>query len=158
MTIVYIGLGSNLDDPEAQVRSAIQELAIIPQCRVVVVSSLYESPPLGPQDQPDYINAVVKLETSLSAEELLEQMQKIEQQHGRQHERHWGPRTLDLDLLLYDQMIINTEHLTVPHPQIASRAFVLCPLLEVAADIKIPGLGLAQPLLDKLVDVDVVRL
>jgi len=158
MTIVYIGLGSNLDDPEAQVRSAIQELAIIPQCRVVAVSSMYESPPLGPQDQPDYINAVVKLETSLSAEELLEQMQKIERQHGRRRERHWGPRTLDLDLLLYDQMTIDTEHLTVPHPRIASRAFVLCPLLEVAADIEIPGLGLAQSLLDKLVEVDVVRL
>jgi 2-amino-4-hydroxy-6-hydroxymethyldihydropteridine diphosphokinase len=158
MAIVYIGLGSNLDDPKAQVRLAIQELAIIPQCRVIAVSSLYQSPPLGPQDQPDYINAVVKLETLLPAQDLLEQMQQIELQHGRQHGRHWGPRTLDLDLLLYDLMTINTVQLTVPHPHIASRAFVLCPLLELAPDVEIPGRGLAQTLLEKLAVVDVLRL
>jgi len=157
MAIVYIGLGSNLEDPLTQVSTAMAELAVIPESRVHARSSLYKSPPMGPQDQPDFINAVVKLETLLSAQNLLAYMQLIEQQHGRHRDRRWGPRTLDLDLLLYDKMKINEDNLIVPHPHIAARGFVLCPLLELDPGIDIPDLGLAQALLDNLGVINVAR-
>ncbi|MDN5969650.1 MAG: 2-amino-4-hydroxy-6-hydroxymethyldihydropteridine diphosphokinase, partial [Enterobacterales bacterium] len=114
MTRVYIALGSNLANPLHQVQSALNALAELPQTKLIATSSLYRTPPLGPQDQPDYLNAVVALDTDLSAENLLDHTQKIEQEHGRvRKDERWGPRTLDLDILLFGDEIINTERLTV---------------------------------------------
>jgi 2-amino-4-hydroxy-6-hydroxymethyldihydropteridine diphosphokinase len=144
---IFIGLGSNLADPESQVHAAQKALQTLPETQWVASSSLYKSPPMGPQDQPDYINAVIELETMLSPHNLLDCLQQIEQQQGRVRERHWGERTLDLDLLLYGDKIIADDRLQVPHPGIAQRAFVIYPLAEIAADIVIPGKGLITTLL-----------
>lgn len=134
----YIGLGSNLDNPQHQVGRAIQELGELPGTLDVLSSSLYGSVPMGPQDQPDYVNAVAAITTSLSAHDLLGQLQRLEQLHRRVRERHWGPRTLDLDILLYGQEIIQTDDLIVPHPWMAERNFVLIPLYEIAPDLTLP--------------------
>jgi 2-amino-4-hydroxy-6-hydroxymethyldihydropteridine diphosphokinase len=147
---VYIGLGSNLDDPKRQVRYALQVLTGLPGSTLCRYSSLYRSPPMGPQDQPDYINAVAELETGLSAAELLSLLQAIENQQGRvRGAARWGPRTLDLDILIYGQAQIKAPELTVPHPGIAERPFVLYPLAEIAPDLEIPGCGALQELLDR---------
>lgn len=138
---VFIGLGSNLADPESQVHAAKKALHTLPETQWIASSSLYKSPPMGPQDQPDYINAVIELETLLSPHDLLDCLQQIEQQQGRVRERHWGERTLDLDLLLYGNEVIADDRLQVPHPGIAKRAFVIYPLAEITADIVIPGKG-----------------
>ncbi len=137
--LAYIGLGSNLEAPAEQIKTALTDLQSLPATQLLKTSSLYASPPMGPQDQPDYINAVALLDTSMSAHELLDALQAIEQQHGRQRKRHWGERTLDLDILLYDQQMIQDERLSVPHPGLTQRAFVIYPLLEIAGDISIPG-------------------
>ncbi|MBZ5488804.1 2-amino-4-hydroxy-6-hydroxymethyldihydropteridine diphosphokinase [Halomonas aquamarina] len=131
VSLAYIGLGSNLENPLTQVRQAISELAALPLSQLHRASSLYASRPVGPQDQPDFINAVVALETRLSPLALLDQLQGLEQRHRRRRERHWGPRTLDLDLLLYDQETIAHPRLRVPHPHMQARAFVLAPLAEL---------------------------
>jgi 2-amino-4-hydroxy-6-hydroxymethyldihydropteridine diphosphokinase len=144
---VFIGLGSNLADPEAQVKTAIADIERLAAVQLLSGSSLYKSPPMGPQDQPDYINAVVEIETTLSAHELLDKLQDIEQQHGRLRQRHWGERTLDLDLLIYGDSQIDDQRLQVPHPGIAQRAFVLYPLAEIAPELVIPGLGQTNTLL-----------
>lgn len=141
-TTAYIGLGSNLDDPAAQVSRALDELDGIEGVRLTAASRLYHNPPMGPQDQPDYVNAVARLQTRLPAEALLEALLAIEQVHGRvRGGQHWGPRTLDLDLLVYGDAVIESARLTVPHPGLAERAFVLYPLQEVAPDLVIPRLG-----------------
>lgn len=137
--LAYIGLGSNLESPVEQLREALKELATLPLSRLVAASSLYASRPVGPQDQPDFINAVAALETRLSPLALLDQLQALEQQHRRRRQRHWGPRTLDLDLLLYANNAIDVPRLQLPHPQMAARAFVLLPLAEIA-----PSLNLFQ--------------
>ncbi|NQY26546.1 MAG: 2-amino-4-hydroxy-6-hydroxymethyldihydropteridine diphosphokinase [Piscirickettsiaceae bacterium] len=144
---VYIGLGSNLGDPIAQVKSAIAALNNLECVSVIACSSLYASPPMGPQDQPDYINAVAELATRLSAHELLDQLQAVEQQQGRMRNRHWGERTLDLDLLVYGERVIDDDRLHVPHPGIALRSFVLYPLAEIAPDLEIPKLPSMKQLL-----------
>ena len=133
-----IGLGSNLQSPVEQVRTALTELNTLPQSHLLRASSLYRSSPMGPADQPDYINAVALIETTLTAHELLQQLQRIEQQHQRVRERHWGPRTLDLDLLLYGDECINSADLVVPHPGLCERNFVLIPLFEIAPDLRLP--------------------
>lgn len=138
---VFIGLGSNLDNPQQQILSAIDDIAAIEQTSLAQQSSLYSSPPMGPQDQPDYINAVIAVETELSPHDLLDALQQIEQKHGRIRKRHWGERTLDLDILLFADKVIEDERLTVPHPGISDRAFVVYPLAEIAPDLQIPGLG-----------------
>lgn len=138
---VFIGLGSNLDDPAAQLESALQALDALPESQLIQRSSLYKSPPMGPQDQPDYINAVAEIDTTLSAHELLAQLQALELAHGRTRRRHWGERTLDLDILLYEQLQIADETLTIPHPGIAVRPFVLYPLAELAPNLCVPGRG-----------------
>ncbi|PLN14218.1 2-amino-4-hydroxy-6-hydroxymethyldihydropteridine diphosphokinase, partial [Klebsiella pneumoniae] len=116
MTLVYIALGSNLASPLEQVQAAIRALGEIPHSRVVAVSSFYRTPPLGPQDQPDYLNAAVALETALPPETLLDHTQRIELQQGRVRKaERWGPRTLDLDIMLFGDAVINSERLTVPH-------------------------------------------
>ncbi len=134
----FIGLGSNLEDPLDQVRRALQELAGLEDCQLTCHSSLYRSDPVGPPGQPDYINAVAELKTLLPAHELLDRMQAIEQAHRRVRKQHWGPRTLDLDLLLYGEEVIDSERLQVPHPFIRERSFVLYPLAEIAPDLVFP--------------------
>ena len=158
MTAAYIGLGSNMEDPRGQVQTAMDELDALPQSRLTGRSSLYRSAPLGPQDQPDFINAVAKLETRLEPADLLARIQGIEQRHGRRRDRRWGPRTLDLDLLLYGDMTIDQPGLTVPHPGIAARNFVLRPLIEIDPAVVIPGRGLARDLLASLAPADAGRL
>ncbi|TBL76806.1 2-amino-4-hydroxy-6-hydroxymethyldihydropteridine diphosphokinase [Obesumbacterium proteus] len=139
MTRVYIALGSNLANPLHQVQSALNALAELPQTKLITTSSLYRTPPLGPQDQPDYLNAVVALDTDLSAENLLDHTQKIELEHGRvRKDERWGPRTLDLDILLFGDEIINTERLTVPHYDMKNRQFMLYPLAEIAPELHFP--------------------
>lgn len=141
----FIGLGSNLDNPVQHVQKAMNELAELQSCRVIKCSSLYRSDPVGPQDQPDFINAVAEIETSLEAHLLLDQLQSLEQKHQRVRERHWGPRTLDLDLLLYGTEIISTERLNVPHPFMHERSFVLYPLAEISPVQEFPdGRQLSQ--------------
>jgi len=156
--IAFIGLGSNLDNPESRVTRAIQELDKLPRSTVRAMSSLYRSSPMGPQDQPDYVNAVVQLATGLSPEALLDQLQRVEQVHARTRDQHWGPRTLDLDILLYGDDVIETEHLQVPHPGLALRDFVLYPLAEIDDCIAVPGLGSVKSLLEHCPRGDLVRL
>ncbi|MDD9817021.1 MAG: 2-amino-4-hydroxy-6-hydroxymethyldihydropteridine diphosphokinase [Gammaproteobacteria bacterium] len=151
MTPAYIGLGSNLQEPRKQLRRALAALRKLPASRLDAVSSLYSSAPVGPQDQPFYLNAVARLETELPPRELLAQMRRIERRQGRTREaERWQARTLDLDLLLYGDECIAGEELTVPHPEIGSRAFVLYPLYELAPELRIPGLGKLPALLPQV--------
>ncbi|MDM2847257.1 2-amino-4-hydroxy-6-hydroxymethyldihydropteridine diphosphokinase [Citrobacter sp. Cpo074] len=136
---VYIALGSNLASPLEQVNAAVKAIGEIPDSRIVAVSSFYRTPPLGPQDQPDYLNAAVALETTLAPEELLSHTQRIELQQGRVRKaERWGPRTLDLDIMLFGDEVINTERLTVPHYDMKNRGFMLWPLAEIAPDLIFP--------------------
>lgn len=139
----WVGIGSNLGDPRARVAQAFEDLAALPGSRLVGRSALYRSRPMGPQDQPDYVNAVAGLVTRQAAEELLAALHGIEERHGRRRSAadRWGPRTLDLDLLLYGERVIDRPGLRVPHPGIAERNFVLLPLASVAPDVTVPGLG-----------------
>lgn len=155
----YIGLGSNLDNPELQLKIALAALNEIPGVSLVQSSSFYRSKPLGPSDQPDFINAVVLLASDLTAMELLGRLQLIENRQGRDRDgQRWGPRTLDLDILLYGNEIINEAELTVPHPEIRHRNFVLMPLLELDPDIEIPGLGRAEELLEDIGTGGIIKL
>ncbi|MBT0726225.1 2-amino-4-hydroxy-6-hydroxymethyldihydropteridine diphosphokinase [Rosenbergiella australiborealis] len=134
MVRVYIALGSNLRDPLEQCRRAIDALAALPMSTLVATSSFYRTPPYGPQDQPDFLNAVVVLDTALSPLALLDHTQRIEQEQGRERkDERWGPRTLDLDLLLFGDLTLNTERLILPHYDMHNRAFMLVPLAEVAS-------------------------
>ncbi|MBA1277070.1 2-amino-4-hydroxy-6-hydroxymethyldihydropteridine diphosphokinase [Stutzerimonas stutzeri] len=133
MERVYIGLGSNLAEPREQLRGALRALADVPSSRLVAVSSLYASDPLGPPDQPRYNNAVAALDTSLAPLDLLDALQAIEKAQGRERKaERWGPRTLDLDILLFGDRLLNEPRLTVPHYHLHARAFVLYPLAEIA--------------------------
>lgn len=151
MTLAYIALGSNLASPLVQVQAAIHALGEIPHSRVVNVSSFYRTPPLGPQDQPDYLNAAVALETTLSPEALLDHTQRIELQQGRVRKaERWGPRTLDLDIMLFGDALINSERLTVPHYDMRNRGFMLWPLFEIAPDLHFPDGMALRAVLDDL--------
>ena len=141
--IAFVGLGSNLSDPCNQVLRAMQALQSLPHTRMVARSSLYRSAPIGYLQQPDFINAVAQLETALSPRALLDALLALEQACGRTRDVHNGPRTLDLDLLLYDDLQHHEHGLTLPHPQMHQRAFVMRPLLEIAPDCRIPGVSLA---------------
>ncbi len=144
----YIGLGSNLDDPVQNIGSARQAILSLQDVEEIAFSPLYISRPVGPQDQPDYVNAVMHIKTQLPALNLLKQLQQIENAHGRVRSVRWGARTLDLDVLLYDQQIIKEPDLIVPHPEMANRAFVLYPLADIAdRDLSIPGDGRLAELL-----------
>ena len=155
----YIGLGSNLDNPELQLDTALGALDNIPDTRLVENSSFYRSAPLGPGNQPDFINAVALIDTGLTAGQLLVRLQSIENRQGRVREgQRWGPRTLDLDLLLYGSLVIEEPELTVPHPGIRHRNFVLMPLLELAPDLEIPGLGRVDDMLDAVGRSGITRL
>jgi 2-amino-4-hydroxy-6-hydroxymethyldihydropteridine diphosphokinase len=142
----YIGLGSNLDDPEGQLRQALEALRQLPQSRLTAVSPFYRSRPMGPADQPDYVNAVAMLDTCLEPLALLDALQGIEQQQGRVRTgERWGPRTLDLDLLLYGAEVIAHPRLTVPHPGMKERLFVLRPLADLTPELVLPdGSTVAQ--------------
>ncbi|MBI4357255.1 MAG: 2-amino-4-hydroxy-6-hydroxymethyldihydropteridine diphosphokinase [Gammaproteobacteria bacterium] len=135
---VYVGLGSNLNHPIRQIEEAFQNLSNIPSTRVLKVSPLYQSKPLGPPLQPDYINAVVLLLTELSPPQLMEHLQSIEKKQGRIKTIPWGPRTIDCDLLLYGTLTLKTDALQIPHPGLKLRAFVLKPLLDIAPDLVLP--------------------
>jgi 2-amino-4-hydroxy-6-hydroxymethyldihydropteridine diphosphokinase len=158
--LAYVALGSNLKQPLIQVSQALTELAALPGCELTARSSLYRTRPVGPSEQPDYINAVVALTSRLPSHDLLDALQSLEQRHGRVREgERWGPRTLDLDLLLYGDAMISTTRLHVPHPRMAARAFVLYPLAEIAPeDLDIPGCGRLQELLRLVSEDDVERL
>ncbi len=145
--VAYIGLGSNLDGPRAQLQRAFGELAELPHTQLLQHSMLYGSRPLGPADQPDYVNAVAAVRTALQPLQLLDALQAVEQAHHRVREQHWGPRTLDLDLLLYGEDVIDLDRLRVPHSEMHRRDFVLRPLLEIAPGIGIPGRDAAASLL-----------
>jgi 2-amino-4-hydroxy-6-hydroxymethyldihydropteridine diphosphokinase len=152
VTVAYVGLGSNLEDPARQVETALQELDRLPHTRLVKRSSLHRTEPVGYADQPDFINAVAQLETGLPAERLLAELQEVEARHGRARSFPNAPRTLDLDLLLYGNARIASPELTVPHPRMHERAFVLKPLLEIA-----PQLPLTSQL-DACADQEVERI
>ena len=138
----YIGLGSNLQGPARQVVSTLDALCDIPATRVFGQSSLYRSSPLGGIEQPDFVNAVAAVLTTLGPRELLDEMQAIERSCGRERGgQRWGPRVIDLDLLVYSGAVCREDGLTIPHPGIAERNFVLLPLREIAPDLLIPGLG-----------------
>jgi 2-amino-4-hydroxy-6-hydroxymethyldihydropteridine diphosphokinase len=132
VTTAYVGIGSNLDDPRTHVLQALKDLERLPHTRLVKQSSLYRSAPVGHAPQPDFINAVARLETGLPAERLLAELQEIEARHGRTRSFPNAPRTLDLDLLLFGNATLDTPMLRIPHPRMHERAFVLKPLLEIA--------------------------
>ena len=136
-----------MQSPKQQIKSAIKSISEIPEIQVLKVSSLYKSKPVGPQGQNDYINAVIKIETDFMPLELLDCMQDIENQHGRIRKEHWGPRILDLDILIFGKKIIQDKKLTIPHPEIEKRPFVLVPLAEIDSNCSIPGIGLISDLL-----------
>lgn len=144
----YVGIGSNLEDPASQVRRAIEGLGSVPETRLVAVSDLYRNPPLGPQDQPDYVNAVAGLLTRLSPEELLVELHRLEDSQGRTRTEgdRWGPRIIDLDLLVFGHRTINKPGLNLPHPGISERNFVLFPLCDIAPTLAVPGQGIVNQL------------
>jgi len=147
---VYIGLGSNLEQPAGQLQAAIKALATLPDSSLIQVSSFYASQPLGPADQPDYLNAVAALDTRLQPLELLDCLQQIELQQGRQRKaERWGPRTLDLDILLFGQQVIDVPRLQVPHYHLQERPFVLYPLAEIAPDLQLPDGRVLREMLQK---------
>ncbi|NND66612.1 MAG: 2-amino-4-hydroxy-6-hydroxymethyldihydropteridine diphosphokinase [Halioglobus sp.] len=132
MSRAYIGLGSNLDNPLAQLRRATKTLAALRETTLARTSSIYSSRAVGPGAQPDYLNAAVALDTALEPLALLRELQAIEDTQGRRRAERWGARTLDLDLLLYDDLVLETTELTLPHPRLAERDFVLYPLAEIS--------------------------
>jgi 2-amino-4-hydroxy-6-hydroxymethyldihydropteridine diphosphokinase len=158
VTVAFVGLGANLGEPQRQVQQAYRELDAIAHTRVVRTSSLYRSEPLGFADQPRFVNAVAQVETGLPAGRLLAELQAVEARHGRSRSFANAPRTLDLDLLLFGNVVIDTASLQVPHPRMHERAFVLLPLLEIAPDVAIPGQGPARLLLEKCTNQGVEKL
>ena len=155
----YIGLGSNLQGPAGQIESALDELREIPETKVISRSSLYRSSPLGGIEQPDFVNAVAAVLTTLGPRDLLRNLKAIERRRGRERNgQRWGPRVIDLDLLVFSRAVLSEAGLSIPHPGIAERNFVLLPLREIAPDLVIPGLGRvasivineAEPAIDRI--------
>ena len=136
-----IGLGSNLGDREANLRQALEHLAQTPDTAVVRASSLYDTEPVGVEEQPHFLNAVAQLETQLSPHQLLWNLKLIERRLGRVRSQRWGPRTLDLDLLLYEDLVLDEDDLQIPHPELAKRSFVLVPLVELDPLLVHPATG-----------------
>ncbi|MDH5765899.1 MAG: 2-amino-4-hydroxy-6-hydroxymethyldihydropteridine diphosphokinase [Gammaproteobacteria bacterium] len=152
MAIVYVGLGSNLDNPAKQIRQAVKTIAEHEGIHLLSNSGLFSSAALTwhNEPQPDYMNAVIKFETAMTPHKLLDTLQAIENSQGRVRNQKWGARTLDLDILLYDQLELNDERLTIPHPEITQRAFVLYPLNSIDKNLQIPGFGYLADLLNKV--------
>ncbi len=156
--LAYIGLGSNLNNPKAQIEKALSAINRAEEVSLKEVSSFYESKPLLDMPGPNYINAVCGVETSLSSIDLLDVCQIIEDDQKRVREVKWGSRTIDLDILLYEQQVISNERLSIPHPEIANRAFVLVPLHEIDKEIKVPLLGPVKKLVDRINTDDLKKL
>jgi 2-amino-4-hydroxy-6-hydroxymethyldihydropteridine diphosphokinase len=155
----YIGVGSNLQDPQARVLAAFAALARIADTRVILTSPLYTSPPFGPPAQPDYVNAVAGVLTQLGSGELLGQLRSIESRFGRpERHEHWGPRVIDLDLLVFGRERRREPQLTLPHPGIVERNFVLYPLADIAPDLDVPGLGRVSELQRRVAPAGLQRL
>lgn len=159
MIDAFIGLGSNLDNPEQQLVQALAALSHLPDSQLIASSSLYLTKPMGPADQPNYVNAVAQLRTHLSPQYLLQQLQFIECQHGRiRNGERWGARTLDLDILLYGNQVIESASLTVPHYGMRQRNFVLYPLAEIAPALSLPDGTLLSTLLQQVAYDDMIQL
>ncbi|MCF6217613.1 MAG: 2-amino-4-hydroxy-6-hydroxymethyldihydropteridine diphosphokinase [Gammaproteobacteria bacterium] len=155
---VFIGLGSNLNQPVEQLKQAVATLTAAANLEGVKLSSFYSGKPMGPQDQPDYVNAVFQMETSLAPRPLLYLLQQVENGQGRIRERRWGERTLDLDILLYGERTVNLPELTIPHIGLSKRNFVLYPLHEIAPDLMIPQLGPLAELITACPQADLQRI
>lgn len=158
MSTAYIALGANLGDPAATVDAAFKAISALPQTRLVACSALYRTAPVGITEQPEFINAAARVETALAPEALLDALLAIEQQFGRVRELRNGPRTLDLDVLLYDDLVLDTPRLTLPHPRLHLRAFVLYPLADVGPELRIPGRGTLAAWLPAVANQGIVRL
>ena len=156
--LAYVGLGSNLEDPVRQVQRGFEELARLTGTRLLKQSSFYRTAPVGKADQPDFVNAVALLQTTLAPADLLGHLLAIEARHGRVRAERNGPRTLDLDLLLFGDQIVRATGLEIPHPRMHERAFVLLPLAEVSPDAVIPGHGRVIELLASVADQRVTRI
>ncbi len=154
----FVALGANLGDPAQQVRQGLADLAHLPQTRLMRHSCLYRSKPMGYLQQPDFINAVAALQTKLTPRKLLDRLLEIETRHGRTRDFKNAPRTLDLDLLLYDGLVMHAPGLSLPHPRMGERAFVLAPLAEIAPDYPIPGQGTVRSCLAKVDSSGIIRL
>ena len=155
---VYLGLGANVEAPQAQLVRALDALKVHPAMTLEAVSGFYQSRPHGPQNQPDFVNAVALIDTELSPWDLLDTLKAQEQQQGRSAGEHWGPRPLDLDILVYGDVVVADARLIVPHPRLAERPFVLWPLAELAPALMVPGLGLVQDLKATCPDEDIKAL
>lgn len=158
MNLAYVALGANLGDPASTVRAAFGALANLPESRVVHTSSLYRTAPVGLAEQPDFINAVAALETTLAPESLLDALLDLENRFGRLRAEKNGPRTLDLDLLLYNDQFLDLPRLQLPHPRLHLRAFVLQPLAEIAPELEIPGRGKIAAWLPAVANQGIARL
>lgn len=154
MTLAYIGLGSNLSDPQQQLNQAKAAIAALPDTHIKQCSSIYQSPAMTLDNEPqnDYLNAVIAIDTTLDAEQLLEQLQRIEDAQGRVRDKRWGARTIDLDILLYGNLQISTELLNLPHAEMHKRRFVLEPLQQIAPQLRIPAQAELQTLLQAVQD------
>lgn len=158
MSAAYLSLGSNLGDREANIRKALDLLAVNSDIRLLKASSLYETAPVGKTDQEDFINAVALIETDREPASLLQTILGIERETGRVRNFRWGPRVIDIDILLYDGAMINAPELTIPHPEMMNRAFVLTPLAEIAPDLELPGGLRPSEALEQLEDQGVRKL
>ena len=156
--LAYIGLGSNLKDPKLQIETALKALNEVDGILVTKISSFYESKPLLDMPGPNFINAVCKVDTSLSARDLLDVCQQIEDNQKRVREVKWGSRTIDLDILLYEQQVISSDRLSIPHPEMIDRAFVMVPLYEIDKEINVPLLGPVKKLIDRVNKLDVKKI
>ena len=158
LVTAFIALGANVGDPASQIRAGLRALAALPQTKLAGQSSLYRNPPEGGMDQPEYVNAVARVETALGPRELLERLLEIERAHGRAREYPNSPRTLDLDIALYGERVVDEPGLTIPHPRMAGRSFVMLPLAEIAPDAVVPGKGRVADLAAKLNASGLVKL
>ena len=156
MTLAYIALGSNLNEPIAQLDAAVQAISELSQTQLVQVSPYYGSKPMGPQDQPDYVNAVLSIETNLSPLALLDELQRIENEQGRIRLRRWGERTLDLDILLYGNLEMQSERLTLPHYDMQNREFVIVPLFDIAPQLVLPNGSAVRNLREKFAQHEMI--
>jgi 2-amino-4-hydroxy-6-hydroxymethyldihydropteridine diphosphokinase len=157
--LAYIGIGSNLDDPEQQVRGAIDALRRLPRSTFVGASRLYRTAPWGRADQPAFVNAAASVSTALAPRELLDALLAIERAHGRTRDgERWGPRVIDLDILVYGDATLDEPGLRVPHPRLAERAFALLPLADLDPDLEIPGLGSVRRLAERVDAADCIAL
>jgi 2-amino-4-hydroxy-6-hydroxymethyldihydropteridine diphosphokinase len=158
LVTAFIALGSNLGDPEAQIRGALSTLAAMLETRLVRHSSLYRNPPVGYPDQPEFVNAVAEIRTRLAPRDLLDQLLALERNQGRTRDFANAPRTIDLDILLYGGHVVNEPGLTIPHPRMLERAFVLVPLAEIAPDAVVPGVGRVSGLVKRVDASGLVKL